>query len=94
MAKLIYASNVSLDGSRHPRWGKPALPTHMRAELELLDERRFGNGVVHLRYTLKRNVGGRSIRGLRPAMLQFSRVPEFAESTQLVGRALIARRRA
>jgi len=29
---------------------KPALPTDMRAELELLDEHRFGNGVVHLRY--------------------------------------------
>ena len=29
---------------------KPALPTDTRAELELLDERRFGNGVVHLRY--------------------------------------------
>ena len=30
--------------------GKPALSTDMRAELELLDERRFGNGVVSLRY--------------------------------------------
>jgi dihydrofolate reductase len=30
--------------------GKPGLPTGMRAELELLDERRFRNGVVHLRY--------------------------------------------
>ena len=30
--------------------GKPALPTDMRAELELLDERRFGNGVVRLSY--------------------------------------------
>jgi dihydrofolate reductase len=30
--------------------GKPALPTDTRAELELLDERRFGNGVVRLRY--------------------------------------------
>ncbi|QDY09398.1 deaminase [Micromonospora sp. HM134] len=30
--------------------GKPGLPTGMRAELELLEERRFGNGVVHLRY--------------------------------------------
>ena len=29
---------------------KPALPTDTRAELELLDERRFSNGVVHLRY--------------------------------------------
>jgi dihydrofolate reductase len=30
--------------------GKPALPTDTRADLELLDERRFGNGVVYLRY--------------------------------------------
>jgi dihydrofolate reductase len=28
----------------------PALPTETRAELELLDERRLGNGVVHLDY--------------------------------------------
>jgi len=30
--------------------GKPALPDGVRLPLELLDERRFGNGVVHLRY--------------------------------------------
>lgn len=30
--------------------GKQALPRKVRAELELLDERRFGNGVVHLHY--------------------------------------------
>jgi dihydrofolate reductase len=30
--------------------GKHALPDDLRAELELLDERRFRNGVVHLRY--------------------------------------------
>lgn len=29
---------------------KPARPTDTRAELELLDERRFGNGVVRLSY--------------------------------------------
>ncbi|MEY9931687.1 dihydrofolate reductase [Catenulispora sp. GP43] len=32
--------------------GKPGLPTGVRADLELLDERRFRNGVVHLRYRL------------------------------------------
>ena len=32
--------------------GKPALPADTRAELALLDERRFENGVVHLRYRL------------------------------------------
>jgi hypothetical protein len=30
--------------------GKKALPGDVRLRLELLDERRFGNGVVHLRY--------------------------------------------
>jgi dihydrofolate reductase len=30
--------------------GKPALPRGTRAELELLDERRFDSGVVYLRY--------------------------------------------
>jgi dihydrofolate reductase len=30
--------------------GKPGLPTNVRAELELLEERRFGNGVTYLRY--------------------------------------------
>jgi dihydrofolate reductase len=32
--------------------GKPALPNGNRGDLELLDERRFGNGVVHLRYRI------------------------------------------
>ena len=30
--------------------GKQSLPNNVRLELELLDERRFGNGVVHLHY--------------------------------------------
>ena len=30
--------------------GKPFLPNMVRLQLELLDERRFGNGVVYLRY--------------------------------------------
>ena len=30
--------------------GKPALPRSLRIDLELLDERRFGNGVVHLHH--------------------------------------------
>ena len=29
---------------------KPAVPTGIRADLELLDEHRFANGVVHVRY--------------------------------------------
>jgi dihydrofolate reductase len=33
--------------------GKRALPDDVRLELELLAERRFGNGVVHLRYGLR-----------------------------------------
>jgi dihydrofolate reductase len=31
----------------------PALPTDTRADLALIDEHRFGNGVVHLRYRLQ-----------------------------------------
>jgi dihydrofolate reductase len=30
--------------------GNPALPDGVRVDLELLDERRFGNGAVHLHY--------------------------------------------
>jgi dihydrofolate reductase len=30
--------------------GTPSLPSHVRLKLELVDERRFGNGVVHLHY--------------------------------------------
>jgi dihydrofolate reductase len=30
--------------------GKQALPSKVRARLDLLDEGRFGNGVVHLHY--------------------------------------------
>jgi dihydrofolate reductase len=33
--------------------GKQSLPDDVRLELDLLDERRFGNGMVHLRYRTK-----------------------------------------
>jgi dihydrofolate reductase len=33
--------------------GKPSLPAEIRLHLELLDERRFGNGMVHLRYRIE-----------------------------------------
>ena len=33
--------------------GKPALPGHARADLELLDTRRFSNGVVYLRHGVR-----------------------------------------
>jgi dihydrofolate reductase len=33
--------------------GTAALPDHVRVDLELLDERRFDNGVVHLHYRTK-----------------------------------------
>ena len=33
--------------------GTPALPDGVRIELELLEERRFANGVVHLRYRVR-----------------------------------------
>jgi dihydrofolate reductase len=34
--------------------GKQSLPDDVRLKLELLDERRFGNGMVHLRYRTTR----------------------------------------
>ncbi len=33
--------------------GNPSLPNDVRVKLELLDERRFGNGVVYLRYLVR-----------------------------------------
>ena len=33
--------------------GKPSLPDNVRLELELLEERRFGSGVVFLRYRVR-----------------------------------------
>ena len=33
--------------------GKQSLPDDVRLRLELLDERRFGNGMVHLRYRVR-----------------------------------------
>jgi dihydrofolate reductase len=33
--------------------GKPAFPRDARVQLELLEERRFGNGVVYLRYRIQ-----------------------------------------
>jgi dihydrofolate reductase len=33
--------------------GKPALPTDLRLDLELIDERRFGNDAVHVAYRVR-----------------------------------------
>jgi dihydrofolate reductase len=33
--------------------GKPAFPTDLRLDLELVDERRFGTGAVHLAYRVR-----------------------------------------
>jgi dihydrofolate reductase len=33
--------------------GKRSLPDHVRVQLEMLDERRFGGGVVHLHYRIR-----------------------------------------
>ena len=33
--------------------GKPALPTDLRLELELIDERRFGSGAMHVAYRVR-----------------------------------------
>jgi hypothetical protein len=54
MAKLTYAAIASLDGYVEDAvgGGKRALPDNARAQLELVDERRFRNGVIHLHYRL------------------------------------------
>lgn len=38
--------------------GKPALPGNVRAQLELMDERRFRSGVVHLHYRIRPPLSG------------------------------------
>jgi dihydrofolate reductase len=43
----LFLSPVAVGG------GNRALPSGVRVDLELLDERRFGNGVVHLRYATR-----------------------------------------
>jgi dihydrofolate reductase len=40
----LFLSPIAVGG------GKQSLPDDVRVKLELLDERRFGNGVVHLHY--------------------------------------------
>jgi hypothetical protein len=62
MGSLIYSTIGSLDGYIEDRdvfvapivvgGGKQALPDNVRVELELQDERRFGNGTVYLRYRM------------------------------------------
>lgn len=44
---VLYVWPVSLGGRN------PALPTDVRVDLELVDEHRFDNGVVHLRYRVR-----------------------------------------
>ena len=43
----LFVSPIVVGGGT--RW----LPNNIRLELELLDERRFGGGVVHLHYRTK-----------------------------------------
>jgi dihydrofolate reductase len=38
--------------------GKSGFPSNARADLDLADERRFGNGIVHLRYNVTSTLGG------------------------------------
>ena len=47
--KVVYSTTLRA-GPVLVGGGKPALPRDTRAELELVDERRFTNGVVYLRY--------------------------------------------
>ena len=45
----LFLTPISVGG------GKPALPDGVRLDLELLEERRFGNGTVYLRYRTKQD---------------------------------------
>lgn len=47
---MVRDLKAAAEGDLTVRGGKPVLPTEGRADLELLDERRFGNGVLLLRY--------------------------------------------
>ena len=46
--------------------GKPALPHHVRADLELIDEHRFESGVVHVSYQVAAPRRGLSTKGGTP----------------------------
>ena len=46
--------------------GKKALPDGVRLQLELLDERRFGNGVVYVRYALSSIQSARATASTSP----------------------------
>lgn len=48
----LFVSPISVGG------GKPTLPTDVRLELELLEERRYAQGKLHLRYQVKRASSG------------------------------------
>ena len=47
---LLFVVPVSVGG------GKPAFPVGVRLDLDLLEERRFANGTVFLRYTVRHGV--------------------------------------
>ena len=47
--------------------GKKALPDHARLDLELLDERRFANGVVYVRYGLSSIQSARDTASTSPS---------------------------
>ena len=47
--------------------GKKALPDRVRLDLELLDERRFGNGVVYVRYALSSIQSARATASTSPS---------------------------
>ena len=56
VAQALRAGLVDESSVRHPvvvGGGTSFLPDHLRLELDLLDERRFGNGVVHLHYGIR-----------------------------------------
>lgn len=56
MAKPIYAARLlerKFDAPIIAGSGTPCLPCKFPVKLELLDERRFANGMIHVRYRAK-----------------------------------------
>jgi dihydrofolate reductase len=57
---LLFLSPIVVGG------GKRSLSEGVRLELELVEERRFGNGVVHLHYRAEAETDGRSTAAVLP----------------------------
>jgi len=51
--KVVYSTSLAEPTPVAVGAGKPAFPTDVRLDLELVDQRRFANGAVHLAYRMR-----------------------------------------